>query len=424
MTARSIPRARGATAQQRFRRITKLIQANRFNTHMMRSFDWPFFLLVMAIALFGVICIFSATATPTNTRPSSILEMLSTQPVTYARLQVLWIMAGLALMAGMVYLDYDHLSKWANIIYWANIALLFVVLFMEKGRGNMAGWFRWGTDANRTLQPAEFGKLAIIIALAKLFAGRQKPISTVAELVPVLVYVGLPLVLIAAQPDYGTALVYIFIFAVMLFASGTNYKLIIGMICIAVLLMVPVWYFMNTADSNFRTNRILVWLDPTLDTSGSGMQMANARIALGSGGLKGKGLFSVGSFASLNYIPDDYTDFIFAIVGETFGFIGAAALVAAMVLMLLRMMFMSMRAADAFGSYVILGVMAMMAFHIVENIGMVIGLLPVTGIPLPFISYGGSNLLTNMLGLGIVLGISMRSKDRTRTARPRMTARL
>ena len=154
------------------------------------------------------------------------------------------------------------------------------------------------------------------------------------------------------------------------------------------------------------------------------MQMANARIALGSGGLYGKGLFSVGSFASLNYIPDDYTDFIFAIVCETFGFIGAAVIVGAMMAMLVRMVFMSMRATDAFGSYVILGVMAMMGFHIIENIGMVVGLLPVTGIPLPFISYGGSNLLTNMMGLGIVLGISMRSKDRVKSARPRMTARL
>jgi len=424
MTARSIPQARETAAQRRFRRITKLIQANRFNTHMMRSFDWPFFLLVMAIALFGVVCIFSATATPTEVQPKSLAEMLSTQSLTYARLQIMWIMAGLVLMAAMVYLDYDHLSRWANMIYWANIAVLFVVLFMERGRGNMAGWFRWGTDANRTIQPAEFGKLAIIIALAKLFAGRQKPITTVAELMPVLVYVGLPLVLIILQPDVGTALVYMVIFAVMLFASGTSYKLIIGMICVAVLLMVPVWYFMNTSESSFRLDRIRVWLDPTLDTSGSGMQMANARIALGSGGLRGKGLFSVGSFASLNYIPDDHTDFIFAIVCETFGFIGAAALVGAMAVMLLRMVFMSMRAADAFGSYVILGVMAMMAFHIVENIGMVIGLLPVTGIPLPFISYGGSNLLTNMMGLGVVLGISMRSKDRTRVARPRMPARL
>jgi rod shape determining protein RodA len=327
------------------------------------------------------------------------------------------------LLAAMVYLDYEHLSQWANLIYWVNIAVLFVVLFMERGKGNMAGWFRWGTDANRTLQPSEFGKLAIIVALAKLFAGRQKPITTLAELVPVLVYVGLPLVLIVAEPDVGTAMVYIVIFAVMLFASGTSYKLLIGMLCVAVLLMVPLWYFMNTSDS-FRTNRILVWLDPTLDTSGSGMQMANARIALGSGGLYGKGMFSVGSFASLNYIPDDHTDFIFAIVCETFGFIGAGAMVGALVLMLIRMVFMSIRAADPFGSYVILGIMAMMAFHIIENIGMVIGLLPVTGIPLPFISYGGSNLLTNMMGLGIVLSIAMRSREHTAVQRHRQVARL
>jgi len=424
MTARGIPAAREAGAQQRFKRIAKLIQANRFNTHMMRSFDWPFFALVMAIALFGVVCIFSATATPTDAQPGSVIEMLSTQPITYARLQVVWIMVGLLLMAAMVYLDYERLSQWANAIYWANIALLFVVLFMQPGRGNMAGWFHWGGDFNRTMQPSEFGKLAIIIALAKLFAGRQKPITTVAELVPVLVYIGLPLVLIVLQPDVGTALVYLFIFAVMLFASGTNYKLIVGMICFAVLLAVPLWYFMNTSESSFRANRIRVWLDPSLDTSGAGMQMANARIALGSGGLYGKGLFSVGSFASLNYIPDDYTDFIFAIVCETFGFVGAALVVGALMIMLVRMVFMSMRATDAFGSYVILGVMAMMGFHIIENIGMVVGLLPVTGIPLPFISYGGSNLLTNMAGLGIVLGISMRSKDRAKSARPRMTARL
>lgn len=424
MTARGISGARGEPATHRFKRIAKLIEANRFNTHMMRSFDWPFFLLVMAIALFGVVCIFSATATPMDTQPHGLMQMLQTQPTSFARLQIMWIMLGLVLMAAMVYLDYERLSQWANLIYWANIALLFVVLFMEKGRGNMAGWFHWGSDSSRTMQPSEFGKLAIIIALAKLFAGRQKPITTVAELMPVLVYIGLPLVLIVLQPDVGTALVYIVIFAVMLFASGTDYKLIIGMICVAVLLAVPVWYFMNTSESSFRANRIRVWLDPTLDTSGAGMQMANARIALGSGGLKGKGMFSVGSFASLNYIPDDHTDFIFAIVCETFGFIGAAIMVGAMALMLIRMMVMSMRAADAFGSYVILGVMAMIAFHIIENIGMVLNLLPVTGIPLPFISYGGSNLLTNMMGLGIVLGISMRSKDRTRIARPRIAASL
>ncbi len=424
MIVREAPRSQGADAQRHFRRIAKLIQANRFNTRMMRSFDWPFLILVLLIALFGVVSIFSATATPTETQPTSIAQMLKTQPTTYARLQILWILAGLVLLASMVYLDYQYLSQWANLIYWLNIAMLFVVLFMEKGRGNMAGWFRWGTDANRTLQPSEFGKLAIIIALAKLFAGRQKPITTIAELVPVLVYVGLPLVLIVAQPDVGTALVYIVIFGVMLFASGTSYKLIIGMICVAVLLMVPVWYFMNTADSSFRANRIRVWLDPTLDTSGSGMQMANARIALGSGGLYGKGMFSVGSFASLNYIPDDHTDFIFAIVCETFGFVGAATMVGALVAMLIRMVFMSLRAADAFGSYVILGIMAMMAFHIIENIGMVIGLLPVTGIPLPFISYGGSNLLTNLMGMGIVLGIAMRSKENAAPAKPRVAAKL
>jgi rod shape determining protein RodA len=416
--------AQGAFMERRFKHITRLIQANRFNAQMIRSIDWPFFLLVLAIALFGVVSIFSATATPVSQQPETLAQMLATQPTYYARLQLIWLLVGIILMVFMVYLDYAFLSQWANLIYWVNIALLIVVLFMERGRGDMAGWFRWGAEASRTIQPSEFGKLAIIIALARLFAGRQKPITTVAELVPLLAYVGLPLVLIVLQPDVGTALVYIMIFAVMLFASGTSYKLIIGLICVGVLMMVPVWFFMNTSGNDFRANRIRVWLDPTLDTSGGGMQMANARIALGSGGMFGKGLFSVGSFASLNYIPDDYTDFIFAIVCESFGFVGAALLVGALALMLIRMVFMSMRAMDAFGSYLILGIMAMMGFHIIENIGMVVGLLPVTGIPLPFISYGGSNLLTNMIGIGIVLSVSMRSRDQARAARPRHTIRL
>ncbi|MEA4897742.1 FtsW/RodA/SpoVE family cell cycle protein [Bacillota bacterium Meth-B3] len=408
------PASSGAMRRQ-YERTLRFIERNKFTPSLMHHFDWGLFLLVLSIALFGVLAIFCATATPLisgNVGRLSFLELLRTQPTYYARLQLMWIGAGLVFMGLMVFLDYELFERHANKIYWSNILMLVVVLFMERGRGGMAGWFRWGSDMNRTMQPSEFGKLAIIISLAKLFAGRQKPITTVRELLPTLAYVGLPLILIVLQPDYGTAMVYIVIFGVMLFASGTGYKLIIGMLALAVLMLVPVWYMMNMAENSFRLNRILVFLDPTHDTAGAGMQMANARIAVGSGGLFGKGLFSEGSIASLNYIPDDYTDFIFAIVCEAFGFVGAGVLVLAFTLLILRLIVLSSQAADAFGNYVIIGVMAMLLFHIVENVGMVVGVLPVTGIPLPFISYGGSNLLTNMIGMGMVLGISMRSRDR------------
>ncbi len=410
---------RSRTGKGRFHATFKRIQSYKFDPHLLRSFDWALLLLIVGTAVFGIISIFAATATPVEHEAKSFLELIQTQPTYYARLQIFWLLAGLVGVGIMVFIDYDIFGRWSNALYWGNIVLLTIVLFMERGRGNMAGWFRWGSDGLRTMQPAEFGKLAIIVSMAKLFASRSKPVTRVAELLPMLAYIGLPLILIAAQPDFGTALVYVVIFAVMLFASGTSPKLLIGMACLVVLMLVPVWFYMTTSDSDFRMNRILVFLDPTADLQGDGMQVYNAKLAVGSGGLWGKGMFSPGSIAALNYIPDDYTDFIFAIVCETFGFIGAGALVAAYLVMLVRLVIMSNQAADAFGAYVVIGVMAMMLFHIVENIGMVIGLLPVTGIPLPFVSYGGSNFLTNMMGMGLALNVAMRSKDkRKRPAKP------
>ena len=195
----------------------------------------------------------------------------------------------------------------------------------------------------------------------------------------------------------------------IVFVSGTNRKLIIGVLCIMVLILVPAWYLMNYSDS-FRVDRIQVWLNPEYDINDSGMQTYNARLALGSGGLWGKGLFAVGNFAALNYIPDDHTDFIFAIVCETFGFFGGGLMIGVFFAMIARMIVLSRRAEDSFGCYLILGVMSMMLFHIFENISMVIGLMPVTGIPLPFVSYGGSSYLPNAAGIGLVINVTMRSR--------------
>ena len=413
--------------QQQFTRIRSALDRNKFNTKLLRNFDWGLLLLMLGIQLFGVLCIFCATAQPYefgDVSQLSFLQLLRTQPTEYPGLQLTWIGVGLIIIGIMVFLDYEFFERNANLIYWLNIILLVVVLFMERGRGAMAGWFRWGSDMTRTLQPAEFGKIAIIISLAKLFAGRKKSIGTVQELLPTLAYVGLPLVLIFAQPDVGTGLVYIVIFGVMLFASGASYKLIIGVLSVAILMMVPIWYIMNTSAADFRLTRIQVFLDPTFDTGGYGMQTYNAKIAIGSAGWFGKGMFSEGSFASLNYIPDDHTDFIFAIVCEAFGFIGAGLLVLGLLLLILRITVLSSQAADSFGNYCIIGVMGMLLFHVVENVGMVIGLVPVTGIPLSFISYGGSNTLTNMIGMGLVFSISMRSRERKKEIKVKRAARL
>ncbi len=395
--------------QGRFQQLLASIKKNRLGKGLLIHFEWPLVLIVLMLSLYGVLSIYAATATPVEDASQySLLEMLKIQPFSYARLQLIWMVVGAIALLAIIFFDYQIYGDLKNVFYWGNVILLLSVkVLAEAGRGGMNGWFQWGDG--RTFQPSELGKIAIIIALAKLFADREKPITKISELFRVGCYVGLPLMLVVIQPDVGTAMVYIAIFAGLLFASGTDHKIIIGIICIAILLIVPAWYIMETSDS-FRVDRIQVWLDPSYDPNGAGMQTTNGRIAVGSGGLWGKGLFSEGNFAALNYIPDDHTDFIFAIVCETFGLVGAAVMVLMFLAMLVRMVMLSLRAQDAFGSYIIVGVMSMMLFHIFENIGMVIGLMPVTGIPLPFVSYGGSNYLTNILGIGLVVNVAMRSR--------------
>lgn len=389
----------------------KGLRENRFDRSLMRYFDWPLFLIVISISLFGVVTIFSAGSSEVTETPSTIMEMLQTQPLTYPRLQLIWLAVGIVAMFFIIFFDYEQYGKYANVLYAVNIAVLLLVLLMaQAGRGGMTAFFTWGSD--RGIQPSELGKTVIIIAFAKAFSMRAKPVMTLREVLPLVLYMAIPLVLIVAQPDVGTALVYMAIFCIMIWVSGTSWKLIGGVIATAILILIPVWYFMNnSASDSFRLTRILIWLDPE-SYPDEARQVINGQIALGSGGLFGKGLVSPGSFASLGYISDDHTDFIFAIVGESFGLVGACALVLAYGLLLARLIYQSFRVQDPFGSYLIIGVFAMFLFHVVENICMVIGLLPVTGIPLPFMSYGGSNMLTNMMTIGLAENVIMRSRKR------------
>lgn len=396
-----------------FSRIVAFIKGLRegqFERSLMRFFDWPLFINVLAISLFGVVTIFSATSSEVMEKPATIMEMLRTQSLTYPRLQLIWIIVGVVAMFAIIFFNYELYGKYANTLYVVNLVMLLIVLGMEAGRGGMSAFINWGND--RGFQPSELGKVIMIICFAKAFSVRMKPVMHLRDIIPLVLFMALPMVLILAQPDVGTALVYMAVFCVMVWVSGTNWKLIASVIACAVLIFIPVWYFLNNSSSdNFRLTRILIWLDPEAYPD-EARQVINGQIALGSGGLFGKGLVSPGSFASLGYISDDHTDFIFSIVGESFGMVGACLLVLGYILLLGRLLYQSMRIEDPFGSYVVVGVFAMMLFHVVENIGMVIGLLPVTGIPLPFMSYGGSNMLTNMMAIGLAENVIMRARKK------------
>ena len=398
----------------RIKSFFNFLRSNRFDRSLLRYFDWPLLVLVLGISLFGVICIFSATSLEITEEPATIMKMLANQPITYPRLQLLWIIAGLVSMCFIIYIDYSIYGEFSNLIYTVTIVILLAVLTVEAGRGGMTAFFQWGSTSERSIQPSEFGKLSVIIAFGKAFSIRSKRIMHISDLIPLVIYAAIPTILVLLQPDFGTALVYFVVFCVMVFASGTSYKIILGTIGIALLMVIPLWYFMNNSDStSFRMTRILSWLYPE-QYPDDARQVINAQIAAASGGMFGKGVISVGSLASLGYISDDHTDFIFAVVCESFGFVGAGILILAYVLLLARLIYLAVRIKEPFGSFVILGVTAMFMFHIIENIGMVIGLLPVTGIPLPFMSYGGSNMLTNMMAIGLVQNVVMRTRYRER----------
>lgn len=382
---------------------------NHTTRSMIRYFDWPLFLIVIGISLFGVVCIFSATSSEVTTAPSTIMEMLETQSIAYPRLQLIWLLAGIGAMCVFIFLPYLLFKRISMAVYFLNIlVLLFTLAIAKAGRGAMKAFLSWGND--RGLQTSEFGKIAIIIAFAASFSALHKPIERLKDSLSYILMLFAPLVLVILQPDFGTAMVYIAIFSVMVFVSGTNPKLIWSAILAVALFALTYWVYMNTsASSSFRATRILIWLDPGAYPDDA-RQVINAQIAVGSGGIWGKGIISPGSFASLGYISDDHTDFIFAIVCESFGLVGGCSLVLAYVLLIGRMIHLALRTTERFGSFLIMGSAAMLIFHIVENLCMVIGLTPVTGIPLPFVSYGGSNMLTNMIAIGLVESVTMRTR--------------
>ena len=401
--------------RQSVQQLAADIKKNKYRPGLFKNFDWFLFLLVIAISLFGVVSIFAATASASESEVTGLMNILNSNPITYARLQLIWIVLGTVIMFLISMLDYHLYGKYAQIIYLANMLVLLIVLTVEAGRGGMSAFFSVGTSTStlgqRTFQPSEFGKVAMIISLAKLFSQRKTPISNWQELWPTLVFLGIPMVLVFLQPDFGTALVYGVIYVVLLYISGAKRKLIYAMLAIVLAVAIPVWFYINTASDSFRLTRILMWLNPD-QYPDEARQVINGQIALGSGGLTGKGVVSVGSFASLGYIPDDHTDFCYSIVGEAFGFVGSVALLIAFMVFLGRLIYHALNTQDTFGEYIIIGTAAMFTFHILENICMILGITPVTGIPLPFISYGGSNLLTNMAALGLVMNVIMRSRQK------------
>ncbi len=314
-------------------------------------------------------------------------------------IQGVGIVLGLAVMLLISRFDYDYYSDFSILIYTVCILMLVAVLGFGTGLESTGSksWIRFGPIG---VQPSEFVKLGFILTFSKHLSridDVNKPKNVILLTLHLMLLVGL----IMLQPDFGTTMVFICIFVGMMFLAGISKKYIIGAV-VSVLILVPLaWFFFLKP---YQKNRILVFLNPESDPLGAGYHVIQSKIAIGSGGIFGKGLFK-GTQTQLDILPVKHTDFIFAVIGEELGLIGALLCLALLFTLVLRCIYVAVKSKDKFGKYICVGVAFMFMAHIFENIGMCIGLMPVTGIPLPFFSYGGSSVVTNLIAIGLVQSV-------------------
>lgn len=322
--------------------------------------------------------------------------------------QALGVLMGCIVMLMFYQLDYRQLSSYTTVLLVINVVLILsphlpVIGVESKGAQS---WINVGMQ----LQPGEFAKITVILLDASVLARYGGNLDDPREYMKALGYIAVPFLCIMTQPDLGTGLVYLFIGAVTLVMGGSRLKFLLitlGAFVAAIAAVFAIDELMKSLTGEYKLlkqyqrNRLLVFLDPSADTSGAGYNLNQAMIAIGSGGLFGKGLLNA-SQSSLGFVPEAPTDFIFCVLAEQFGFVGALLLLGLYIALILSCIRIARNAGDLFGSLIVMGVVAMWLFQILENIGMDIGLMPVTGIPLPFMSYGSSFMMVNFALLGLV----------------------
>ena len=346
-------------------------------------------ILVVAIILsiIGIVALFSATQ--------------ETEYDEFSK-QIIWLVVSLIAMVIIMFIDYNLLLKASPVLYGLAIILLIAVLFTKPVNG-ATSWFNIGAFS---LQPGEFSKVAVILFLTfvitKIQRKGQEEINRPTRLLIILSVLAVPVLLIIKQPDYGTALAFIVAMALMLFASGLDKKYIIGTILLVVI-AVPLLY--NFVLPEHAKTRIDVFLNPESDPRGSGYNIIQSKLAIGAGGLTGMGILK-GNQTQLGFLYPKTTDFIYSVIGEEMGFIVAGAIILLFVYLINKSIYVAKTSKDRAGSMIAIGITGIFLFHVLENIGMVMGLLPITGVPLPFVSYGGSSLITNFICIGLLLNIS------------------
>lgn len=365
----------------------------------LKSFDVIIVLLVTTLVGIGIIAISSAQHVNSGADP------------IYVRRQILFFIIGLVLMLISALIDYHVLGELYILAYIAGLALLFAVLFLGD---DAKGAVRWLEIGPIRIQPSEFAKIIIILFMAKLIDSKKDRINKLSTLFLLVVLLIIPVAMILKQPDLSTSLVFVAIFLVLLYIGGISYRHITITFLIAVpLFVISLLYIQNPNQKllkDYQRDRIMAMIHRDKEEySDDYFQTKQSIHAIGSGQLYGKGLYK-GTLNQLSYLPEPHTDFIFSVIGEEFGFVGCMSVVGLILMIILRGIWIAKDAKDLLGKLLIVGVVTMIGFQAFVNIGVVTGLLPNTGIPLPFVSAGGSSLWSNMIGIGLILNVGMRRK--------------
>lgn len=359
----------------------------------MSSFDWTFFFAIIALLSVGLLSVYSATYSMSGGRHILFVK------------QAWWIGIGLVAMMLTLIPDYHALQRLAYFLY--GIAVLSLGAVLAVGRTGM-GAQRWLPLGPLSFQPSELAKLLLIIMLAKYFTEDGVTEGhTLRQLVKPFILVAIPMALVVKQPDLGTALMLLFIFCAMAVVSGIKLRSFVYLAVGGILSMPLAWRVFWGHLKDYQKNRILTFLSPESDPSGAGYHVIQSKIAIGSGSIIGKGYLN-GTQSQLSFLPERHTDFIFSVISEEWGFVGSIMVLLIFLFIILWGIEAANRAKDRFGALLTVGIMAMISFYVIINVGMTIGIMPVVGVPLPLVSYGGTSALTTMVALGIVLNVNMR----------------
>lgn len=356
----------------------------------LRDFDWLLLGLVLLICALGTVEIYSTTVTSRLADTHMHLK------------QIEWIVAGLMVMFVVSLINYQVLLDNVYWAYGASVAALAAVLAVGQRYLGAKRWIR--VPGVGHFQPSEWVKLVLIIAVAKYFADLAREELTWPEIIKAGAIVLIPMALVLKQPDLGTALTYLPALLAGLLLAGISWKQATVIVVLGAALVVPVWHW---GLKPYQKARLTSFMNPEEDARGSGYQVQQSLIAVGSGGLWGKGV-KAGTQTQGQFLPIPYTDFIFAAWSEEHGFVGALVMLLLYFLVLMRLIQNAQTAHDRGGAFLIMGVVAVITFQILVNVGMVVGWMPVTGIPLPLMSYGGSSVLFTFLALGMVMNVRMR----------------